>query len=256
MEISSYAPGTPNWVDLSTPDPNAAAEFYSALFGWDVMDSLPEAGGYRLAQLRGKPVAGMGPQMQPGVPPMWQTYIATANADATTKAVTDAGGPVFIPPMDVMDIGRMAVFADPGGGAFGVWEAGNHKGAGIVGEPGTLCWNELASRRADAVIPFYREVFGWEARTEAAGGMSYTSWQLDGNTIAGMLPLGENFPPEVPSFWAVYFAVEDTDAAVAKVAELGGIVRQQPVDVPAGRFAVVSDPHGATFGVIKPAVLN
>lgn len=251
MEMSSYPPGTPSWVDLSTSDPSAAAEFYGGLFGWHVNESLPEAGGYRLADLRSRPVAGIGPQMQPGLPPMWATYIATADADATAKAVADAGGQTFVPPMDVMDVGRMGVFADPGGAAFGVWQAGSHKGAGLVNEPNTLCWNELATRNPDDVVKFYRDVFGWEANTQQMGDQSYTEWQLGGNTIGGMLPMGTNFPAEVPSYWGIYFAVADTDATAAKVTELGGTVHQPPMDIPVGRFALVADPQGAMFSVIK-----
>jgi predicted enzyme related to lactoylglutathione lyase len=251
MEMTSYPPGTPSWVDLGTSDVSAAAAFYGGLFGWEVRDSLPDAGGYRLAELRGKPVAGLGPQMQPGMPPMWSTYIATADADATAKAVRDAGGQTFVPPMDVMDVGRMAVFADPSGAAFGVWQAGSHLGAGLVNEPNTLCWNELATRDPDAVIPFYRDVFGWEANTQEMGGMAYTEWQRNGKTVAGMMPMGDNFPAEVPSYWGLYFAVADADATAAKVTELGGRVHQPPMDIPVGRFALVADPQGAMFSVIK-----
>lgn len=252
MDMSSYPPGTPSWVDLSTTDPNAAAEFYGALFGWDVQQSLPEAGGYRMAELRGKPVAGLGPQMQQGLPPMWTMYVATADADATAKAVTDAGGQTFVPPMDVLDVGRMAVFADPAGAAFAVWQPAKHQGAGIVNEPNTLCWNELASRQPGAVIPFYRDVFGWEANTQDMGGMPYTEWLLGGQSIAGMMPM-DSFPPEVPSYWGLYFAVEDVDASAAQVPELGGAVHQPPMDIPVGRFALVADPQGAMFSIIKLA---
>ena len=146
-------------------------EFYAALFGWEIREPLPEAGGYRMAELRGKPVAGIGPQMQPGMPPAWATYIATADADATAKAVAAAGGRTLMPPMDVLDAGRMAVFADPAGAVFGVWQPRAHQGAGIVNEPDTLCWNELASRDADAVIPFYSRrvrLGGEDTRTWAA----------------------------------------------------------------------------------------
>src|ERR1700743_630661 len=111
MEKTSYQPGTPSWVDLSSPDPDASAAFYGDLFGWQVHPAMPDAGGYRMAELRGLPVAGIGPQMQQGMPPAWTTYVSTADADATAKAVTAAGGQTFMPPMDVMDVGRMGVFA-------------------------------------------------------------------------------------------------------------------------------------------------
>jgi predicted enzyme related to lactoylglutathione lyase len=255
MEMTSYKPGTPSWVDLGTTDPNAAAEFYGPLFGWTVQESQPNTGGYRIAELRGKPVAGIGPLMQGqidmGVPPNWSTYIATADADATGKAVAAAGGQTYMAPFDVMDVGKMGVFADPTGAAFGVWQAGTHLGAGIVNEPNTLCWNELQTREPDSAIPFYRDVFGWSANTQPMGPSSYTEWQLEGKTVGGMMAMDENFPAEVPPHWEVYFAVDDTDATVKKAQDLGANVLVQPQDVPPGRFAVLQDPHGAVFAVIK-----
>lgn len=251
MEKTSYRPGTPSWVDLSATDPNAAAEFYSAILGWNVPEGMPEAGGYRIAELRGVPVAGIGPQMQPGMPPNWATYIDTADVDATAKLVADAGGQTFMAPMDVMDVGRMAVFADPTGAAFSAWQAGQHKGAGIVNEPGSLSWNELATRQPEVAIPFYQQVFGWEGRThDMGGGMSYTEWLLDGSPVGGMAPMDDNIPAEVPPHWRVYFAVGDADATVAKVTELGGSVVVPPMDIPQGRFAMLTDPQGAAFNVI------
>ncbi|HEX3648672.1 MAG TPA: VOC family protein, partial [Pseudonocardiaceae bacterium] len=177
MEMTSYQPGTPSWVDLAASDVNAAAEFYSALFGWHVPEGMPEAGGYRIAELRGRPVAGIGPQMQAGMPPNWATYIDSSDIDATAKLVAEAGGQTYLAPMDVMEAGRMAVFADPSGAAFSVWQAGQHKGAGIVNEPGSLSWNELATRQPDVAIPFYQQVFGWQGQTHDMGeGMTYTEW--------------------------------------------------------------------------------
>lgn len=258
MEMTSYKPGTPSWVDLGTVDPDAAARFYGTLFGWHVQDSQPETGGYRIAELRAKPVAGIGPLMQDqtamGVPPHWSTYVATADADATAKAVAAAGGQTFMAPFDVMDIGRMGVFADPTGASFGVWQAAKFIGAGIVNESNSLCWNELQTRDPDKAIPFYASVFGWTANTQPMGMSSYTEWQLDGRTVGGMMPMDENFPAQVPPHWEVYFAVDDADATVAKARELGAAVYVEPQDVPPGRFAVLADPQGAVFSVIRLTV--
>jgi hypothetical protein len=251
MEMTSYQAGTPSWIDLSATDVDAAADFYASLFGWTVQPSVPEAGGYRIAELRGKAVAGVGPQMQPGMPPNWATYIATDDAEATAKAVADAGGQTFMPPMDVMDVGRMAIFADPSGGVFGVWQAGNHKGAGIVNEPGSLSWNELATRQPDAAAAFYPAVFGWEPQVhDMGGGMVYTEWLLGGKSIGGMMPMDDSIPAGTPTHWRVYFAVADADATAAKATELGGTVHLQPMDIPQGRIATMSDPQGAFFNII------
>lgn len=250
MEIESYEPGTPCWVDLGSPDPAAAADFYSGLFGWEVVDQGPDAGGYRMALLRGRPVAGLGPQQQPDIPPYWTTYISVSDADAVTKSVQAAGGQVFLEPMDVFEFGRMAVFADTTGAPFSVWQPGTHIGAELVNEPGALCWNELATRDRAAAKAFYPAVFGWSPADVSGGPMDYTEWELGDRKIAGMLQMDDRWPADVPSHWMVYFAVEDTDAVAARAQELGATILVPPTDIPPGRFAVLNDPHGAAFSII------
>jgi len=249
-ERDSYAPGTPSWVDLGTPDPAAASAFYTALFGWEVNDLGPEAGNYRMCMLRGKPVAGLGPQMNTDMPPWWTTYISVASADATVAKITAAGGTVVVPAMDVMDAGRMAVAMDPAGAVFSIWQPGMHAGSGIVNEPGTLCWNELATRNPDSQAAFYGAVFGWTASHNGPP-MNYTEFQLDSESVAGMMPMeGDMWPADLPDHWMVYFAVADCDAAAARIQELGGSISVPPTDIPPGRFAVVADPQGAMFSLL------
>ncbi|HEY2766376.1 MAG TPA: VOC family protein [Pseudonocardiaceae bacterium] len=252
MQIDSYEPGTPCWVDLGSPDPAAAAAFYSGLFGWEPVDQGPEAGGYRMAYLRDRPVAGLGPQQQPGRP-YWTTYVSVSDADAMAKGVRAAGGQVHLDPMDVLDAGRMAMFADSTGAPFAVWQPRAHTGAGLVNEPGAMCWNELATRDAPGAKSFYQAALGWTATDQEMGPVTYTEWKLGDRTIAGMMPMDDTWPPEVPAHWMVYFAVDDTDAAAARAEELGGTISVPPTDIPPGRFAVLNDPHGAVFSVIKLA---
>jgi predicted enzyme related to lactoylglutathione lyase len=255
MEMTSYEPGVPSWVDLGTPDLEKAASFYSDLFGWECPVGPEEAGGYRVCHIGGKAVAGLGPAMSPG-PPVWSSYVNVESADDVAAGVTANGGQVFVAPMDVMTAGRMAVFADPMGAAFGVWQAGDHKGAELVNEPGTFSWSELVTTDVPASKAFYGAVFGWGADTHGDGPGAYTEWQVNGRSIGGMMEKPPQMPAEVPPHWAVYFNVSDTDAAVARVAELGGAVIMPPMDIEPGRFAVVADPTGAMFNVIaiKPEV--
>jgi uncharacterized protein len=253
-ERTSYTPGTPSWVDLGSPDLDAAVEFYGALFGWDVHEAgdPEQTGGYRMAYLSDKPVAGMMPLMQEGQPPAWTTYVSVEDADATAAAVREAGGSVIAEPMDVMDVGRMAVFADPAGAVFSIWQPRAHPGAGLVNEPGAFTWNELNTRDPDAAKAFYSAVFGWEIAEHEMGEMgTYVEWKQGEDPMGGMMDMRGRVPDEVPPHWLTYFAVEDTDATVEKVKELGGGVAFGPIDIPAGRFAVVHDPHGAMFAVIK-----
>jgi predicted enzyme related to lactoylglutathione lyase len=238
------------WVDLGSPDVDASRAFYGGLFGWEAGEPVPEAGGYTMFTLEGKLVAGLGPLMSPEQPPAWSTYVATDNADATIQKVREAGGQVVVEPMDVMDAGRMAAFIDPTGAFLGVWQPGQHQGAQIVNQPGSFIWNELDTRNIEAAKPFYQHVFGWTAKTSNDGGMSYTEWQLDGRSIAGGMQMGDQIPADVPPHWLTYFAVQDCDAAVAKAQELGGKVLMPAMDMPGMRFAVLSDPQGAVFGVI------
>src|SRR3954468_17260565 len=252
-EFSSYPPGTPSWVDLSTSDVDGAARFYGELLGWETFDPGPaeETGGYRMFTLRGRQVAGLGRLQQEGQPPAWTTYIASDDADATAQRAAGAGGQVFMPPFDVMDAGRMTVLADSGGAVFGVWQPGRHKGAELAKEPGALCWTELASRDVEGAKRFYREVFGWEGVTrEMGGGVEYTELQLHGRTVAGLSDMADRFPPEVPAHWGVCFAVTDCDAGVERAKKLGGRGAAEPSTMEPGRFAVLTDPQGATFSII------
>jgi uncharacterized protein len=255
-ERDNYAAGTPSWVDLGTPDTDAAAAFYGGLFGWQVKEAGgPETGGYRMCMLKGRPVAGIGPLQAEGVPPWWTTYITVNSAEETAKAVEEAGGTTLVPPFDVLDAGRMAAFKDPGGAVFSVWEPKQHHGAGLVNEPGTLTWNELASRDLERVKQFYSDVFGWEAfEMDMGEGVTYTVWRLPGGDetgIGGGMTMGDQWPAGTPDHWMVYFSVADCDSSAAQVEELGGRIVVPPTDIPnVGRFALCNGPHGELFSII------
>jgi len=251
-EVKEYAPGTPSWVDLGSPDLEASKRFYRALFGWNAeTGDDPATGGYTVFTLRGKNAAGLAPLMAPGQPPAWTTYVSVDDADTAAKTALAAGGSVLAEPVDVLDIGRMAVFADPTGAVVSVWQPRAHIGADLANEPGTFCWNELATRDTEAAKPFYRAVFGWEGETNVDAGMAYTEWKLDGRSVAGMMDMGAQVPADVPPHWLVYFAVDDCDASVDTAQANGAGVFVPPSDVPPGRFSVLTDPHGAVFAVIR-----
>jgi predicted enzyme related to lactoylglutathione lyase len=253
-ERTSYAPGIHSWADLATPDVDAAAGFYGDLFGWEVpeLPNSAEMGGYRRAKKDAADVAGMLPLMQEGQPTAWSSYVSVADADATAAAVQEAGGSVYFEPMDVMDLGRMGGFTDPTGAFFGIWQPGTFSGAARVNEPGAIAWTELNTRDPEAAKAFYGAVFGWEFEDKEFEGMgTYTTIKLGGEAIAGMLDMTGRVPDEVPANWLVYFAVEDADAALETVKDGGGNVAFGPVEIEAGRFAVVADSWGAAFAVIQ-----
>jgi predicted enzyme related to lactoylglutathione lyase len=253
-ERTEYAPGTPCWVDLGSPNLEASKRFYGELLGWEAVEtgSVEEAGGYMMFTLRGKNVAGMGP-LQEGQPPAWGTYVCVVDADATTEAARDLGATVLLDPMDVLDAGRMAIFMDPTGAVISIWQANQHIGAELVNEPGAFCWNELLSRDLEGSRAFYTRLFGWGTETmRSAAGGEYTSVTVDDQGVGGMLSMPENVPAEAPNSWMTYFAVDDCDASVTKLESLGGAVLNPAMDIEGvGRFAVGMDPHGAAFAVIK-----
>jgi predicted enzyme related to lactoylglutathione lyase len=252
-EFSSYPSGTPSWVDLSTSDPDAASAFYAGLFGWQVQDLGPEAGGYRMCLKNGKQVAGIGPMMSEAQFPAWSTYVSVDDAKATVDKASSAGAKVIAEPMDVMGQGTMAVLVDPTGAYFSLWQPGMHTGAQLANEAGAFTWNELQTRDTAAAESFYRAVFGWQAQhRDMGGGTTYTEFQLDGHSVAGMMAMPPEVPAEVPSYWLVYFSVEDTDARVAAATQAAGRVLFGPHDSPQGPFAVLADPQGAVFAVIAP----
>ena len=248
-KFSSYPNGSPSWVDLQAPDPQAAIAFYGSLFGWTANDMGPEAGGYAIFQKDGANVAGVGPAMGEGHPAAWTSYVNVVDAEATVARATIAGGTILMEPMQVMEAGHMALFADPTGAVIGVWQPGQHKGADVANDPDTWCWNELSTRDTAKATSFYHHVFDWDA--DKAQGMDYVEWKLAGATIGGMMEMPATVPAAVPAHWLVYFAVTDTDATVAAATKAGATTFVPPTDIPPGRFSVLADPAGAMFGVIK-----
>ena len=255
-ERTNYTVGTPCWVDLATPDLEAAEGFYRELFGWEIpeLPNSAEMGGYRRAKVGGKDVAGVYPLMEEGQHPAWATYVSVGDAAATAALIKEKGGSTLVEPMDI-GMGHMSVYTDPSGAVFGAWQPGSFAGAELVNETGCFGWNELGTRDTAGAKQFYSAVFGWgtqEEESERAG--TYTVWKAGDAMVGGMLDLNAvGVPDEVPPHWLVYFTVEDADAAVATVKSGGGDVRMEPMDIPIGRFAVVADPAGAVFALMQPS---
>jgi hypothetical protein len=237
-----------------TPDLEKARMFYGALFGWKFDVGPAETGYYTMCKVGGRNVAGMGQQPKDAPnPPSWNVYFAVENVDATCARIKEHGGQVVMGPMDVMEEGRLAFCADPTGAHFGLWQPRRHGGAQVVDQHGAMTWHEVNTRQGERARDFYTAVFGLEPRK--MDGMVYWTLHKGQKAFAGVLQMNEQWPshvpPHIPPHWMNYFAVDDTDAAVKKVGELGGKVQVPPLDTPYGRMAVVSDPGGATFALIK-----
>lgn len=252
MAEDTVVPNTPTWVDLSSTDPAASRIFYARLFGWQIeVAADPQFGGYALAQLAGKDVAGIGPTQSPDAPSAWMVYIGSADAEEVAERVEAAGGNVVARPFDVADQGRIAVFRDPTGAFISTWQPKAMAGFGAHG-PNTFAWAELSARNFGKAVPFYAAVFGWTAaRREMEGAPPYTEFQLAGQSIAGGMEMNPQAPAQVPSYWMVYFGVEDVAASFRTAIEAGAHEMLAPRPFPGGQLAILSDPQGAPFGLIK-----
>jgi uncharacterized protein len=267
-----FIAGVPCFADTIQPDPDAAAAFYAGLFGWEFENAMPPGSPstYLVGRIRGGDVGAVG-SIPEGAPPSaaWRTYIWVESADETAAKVRAAGGTVIADPVDVADAGRTAVFRDPEGATFSVWQAYNNKGWRIVNEHGAPVLNTLNTRNAEAAKRFYNAVFGWETfMLEGHREM----WTMAGygahlerenphererlvtmsapegfeDVVAAINPIPDD-QPEVAAHWGVTFAVADADAVAEKAAALGGTVIAPPFDVPWLRLTVIADPQGATF---------
>ncbi|MEV6653100.1 VOC family protein [Streptomyces sp. NPDC051219] len=243
--------GTPCWVDATFTDLEAAKSFYADLLGWTYGESSPEYGDYTQAYAGGKAVAALAPPM-PGQesPSAWCLYFASADAAATADRIRDAGGQVDMGPMEVGDFGTMLIARDPSGVSFGVWQAGTHEGFERRGESGSFAWAEAFTREPEETDAFFPAVFRYKTQRMEDDAVDFKLFKLGDDTVLGRMKMGEEFPPEMPPYINVYFAVEDCDAAVEKATQRGGQLHFGPMDTPFGRFAALTDPQGAAFSVI------
>lgn len=188
----------------------------------------------------------------PGMPVAWMTQVSVTDADETAAKIAKAGGQVIVAPMDVFTQGRFAVVTDQAGAPFGLWQPRDMSGADIFNVDGAYTWSELTTRDPLGSKDFYREVFGWEAHDRENGPVTYTTFKVDGSPAAGLMPMeGDMWPADLPNHWMVYFAVDDHDAKAKLAEDLGGAASVPPQDIAPGRFAVLNDPQGAYFSIIK-----
>ncbi|MDH6137864.1 putative enzyme related to lactoylglutathione lyase [Kitasatospora sp. MAA4] len=255
MLSTDFVTGSPNWLDLASPDTAATASFYTAVFGWTYQSAGPEAGGYGFFQKDGRTVAALGQLTEEGASPAWTVYFRTPDADATAKAVEQGGGTVRVQPFDVMEAGRMACLTDPGSADFAVWQPGAFQGLEVASEHDALCWAELHVADSAAALAFYGSLFGWRSQEMSMPGMAYTvlstaDGDLQDSSFGGLAGVQEGMRPA----WIPYFDAADADAVTARVQQAGGIVLMPAADVPeVGRIAWLADPFGAPFAIITPA---
>lgn len=246
----SFPHGAPCWIDLGSTDPDAAARFYSELFQWTVDDLGPDAGGYRMLRRDGRAVAGLGQATDPARGSSWAVYFATDDLPASTDLVGKLGGTVVVPPMDVMEAGRMAVCQDAAGGYFSLWQAGQHRGSELVGADGSVGWVELFSTDLAGVTGFYEEVLGATSRTVRVQDLPYLLFESGGRAVAGGLQITPDMG-DFASAWIVNFTVADAYAAADRAIALGGR-QEMREEMAIGRVAWIVDPTGGAFCLVQP----
>jgi len=252
VPIRDGAPaGAPCWIDLFTDDAPAAHAFYGALFGWTV-DIAEDFGGYGTFHRDGVAVGGVMGNDTPGHPAnFWSVYLRVDDIAATVEAAKASGGGEILAPMAVGDLGQMGVITDPSGAAPGLWQVGSFPGIGVLAEPNAPAWFELHTMGYDAVLPFYRDVFGWDITTVSdAPEFRYSTLGEGENGLAGVMDDSVHAPEDSPSFWNVYIAVADADATAAQAVELGGAVEMPPENTPYGRLAVLTDTTGSRVSIM------
>ncbi|MFH9725657.1 VOC family protein [Streptomyces sp. NPDC017254] len=245
--------GTPVWADAMFKDFEGAKTFYGDVLGWTFGESSTEFGNYTQAYKNGKAVAAIVPPM-PGQDgeqkSSWCLYFASPDVAATAEKIRNAGGTVLMEPMQVGAFGSMCIAQDPAGAVFGIWQAGEHTGFEAQGVPGSYVWAEVFTREPAKADPFYTTVFGYNAKTMQDAEMDYRVFDLGGDPLIGRMTMTSDFPPEIPSYIQIYFAVDNCDKAVEAAERLKGQKVFGPMDSPFGRFAAILDPQGAAFAVI------
>jgi len=259
-ERESYEPGTPCWVDLSTPDVEAAIDLCGELFHWapnTIVDRSTNDHLYTTFTRGGHPVAGLGGQ-PPGsedAPPFWSTYICVADAAHTSQLIEKAGGTIVMPAVQVFEVGVMAVACDPTGVFFRIWQPLDHPGAELVNEPNTWAWNELISSDVERAKQFYADVFGWTYEGSMDTGHG-TYWLVQGGWsggVAGLMSRPPGMPAQAPDHWAVYFMVADIREKLDAVVGAGGQVLFGPETIPGvGQIGTVTHPVGGVFSFMQP----
>ncbi len=252
MPAPTLVVGAPCWIDLYSSDTDKATDFYGQLFGWTTESAGPEFGGYFTFLKDGKHIGGcMHNDGQQGYPDAWTVYLATDDIERTVADAAAKGGQVHLAPMAVADNGTMAMVADPGQGAIGVWQPGTQKGFEVRNETGTAAWFELHTREYAATVDFYRDVFKWDAHSASdTHELRYTTLGKDEGALAGIMDASEFMPEGSPAAWSIYFEVDDIDGALEQIVELGGKVLQPAEDTPYGRLAQAADPTGTLFKLL------
>ncbi|WP_159945095.1 MULTISPECIES: VOC family protein [unclassified Nocardiopsis] len=262
MITTDFMPGSPCWIEVSSPDVDVSGAFYREVFGWEAAPPAPESGGYVLLRLDGAVVGGLHPRWTESERPTWTIYFADPDVDDTIITVERLGGTLLVEPFDVWNFGRTAQFFDPQGASFGLWQAERVPGIEVTDRPGSLCWVELWTPDGEGSREFYTRLFKWGVSDFELPGEAGTYTVLTppgagrerahgGLMAVDPAHLSDNGGS---AEWHPVFAVVDCDLAAERVRTAGGEVYMGPEHTPGvGRLAVCSDPFQAGFVLLQPS---
>jgi predicted enzyme related to lactoylglutathione lyase len=255
MPTPTLVVGAPCWIDLYSSGTDKAKEFYGGVFGWTAEAQPAEFGGYFIWQKDGKAVGGcMANSGEEGHPDSWTVYLTTDDVERTAKDAAASGGQVNLEPMQVAENGWFTIIGDPAHGHIGAWQPGKVSGFEVWNEPGTPRWFELDTPEYARAVDFYRDVFKWDTHTFSdTDEFRYTTLRSGDQDLAGIQDGSKYLPEGTPAVWTIYFGVDDTDAALEQIVELGGSVVEQAQDTPYGRLAKATDPTGTPFKLMASA---
>lgn len=260
MDQQRQAPrhGDFNWYELMTPDPDAAQGFYGRVLGWHFGPGEATGRDYRMVLADAGPVGGLlkldETMTRGGAMPAWVGYLVVDDLSAANSAVTGEGGRILMDRIDVAGVGPCTLAADPEDIPFYLIEDRSGRPSNAFARraaiPGTCAWNELSAGDPDREIAFYTGLFGWRQEGEMPMGElgMYRFLQHDDYAVGAVMPRSEAFPF---TGWVFYFRVTDIDAGAEAVQAGGGLLVQQPSEIPGGEYALVArDPQGALFGLV------
>ena len=250
-----YHSGKVVWMQLVTPDLQAAQRFYGALFGWTFEVRRP--GVYAIAQQGGEPVAGLlqarGGTAATGSRAGWLTFLSVHDVAHSVQSVQSQGGRLLSAPHRYPR-GEMALCVDPQGAAFGVIARSDGDLEDALAPPGEEIWATLITSDPDRDAAFYQDVFGYEVfdlPSDAAldGQHLVLSTEQFARASIDSLPVGH---PNAHPRWLDYIRVDDVTATAQRAQTLGGrlLVAPHP-DRHGGQLAVIADPNGAVLGILE-----
>lgn len=248
--IKEHAPGMPCWIDSmvsNSEDRLALIDFFSSVFGWEFDMGTADMGYYSIARSNGEAVLGIGEQADGrGV---WVTYFTTDDIQGACQMVSEQGGQIFFPPIQIMTLGWMALAMDPAGAIHGLWEPIDFHGFGVMYEPNSLGWFDHVSEDTDAVNKYYQRVLD-------AGSMEEGEMKVLTRGDQWFASISHGNREEQPAQWMPVYVVDSLDRIKSKVRDLGGEIIIEEMEVPGSSISVFREPVMKNYITVMASSAN